>query len=137
MKLADKLILMGSFLFIAGVFLPWYSIRHSPQPLPWQTEPFTDTVYGFNLYVGLAVLVLGALLATLVLTHKRKDLRSRYIMAQVFIVGLLVFLFIFTILPPIMVSPHSAYFSPHAGIVFLLLGCIFTVSGLFKEHRSK
>jgi len=136
MERADKLMLVGCFLLIAGTFLPWYSVQFSPQPLPWQAQEFSGSVYGFRLYVGLAILALASINTLITIVHEGKSKDNRIKIGQIFISAIIVFLFIFSVLPPVLVSPHNTYFDPHSGLFFIAAGTILTGAAALSSYQT-
>jgi len=135
MENMDKSMLVGCFLLIAGSFLPWYSVEFSPHPLPWRTVEFTGSVYGFNLYIGLALVVLATINILLTLAPKKDPRDDRIKIGKLFVSALIMFIFIFNVLPPVLVSPHNFYFDPRWGLIFISGGTILTAIAAIDDYR--
>ena len=136
MKKMDKLMLVGCFLLISGLFLPWYSVQFSPHPLPWRTVEFTGTVYGFNLYIGLALVILATINILLTLVPEKHPRDDRIKMGKLFVSALIMFILIFNVLPPVLVSPHNFYFDPRWGLIFVSGGAILTAIAAISDYMS-
>lgn len=131
----EKWTLLGLFLIMLAVFLPWYVVRFEGAELPWN-ETVSGNVYGHMLFFGHLFLLLAAINFVTVLYTKRKEETSETFIAKSFLIGLITFVFVFNVLGVFFTSVGSFYFSPHIGILFLLFGILMVIVGLKKNYNK-
>lgn len=125
----EKWTILGAFLIMLGIFLPWYRIESAPE-IPWAGVQIEGTVYGYSLTFGQIYLILTGLLVILTLIPQKEQYKSKFLCGQLFLGSLIAILFVTNVLAPIFqpIGPE-----PHFGLLPILVGCILLVYGLKKE----
>ncbi len=130
----EKWSLLGAFLVILGVFLPWYTIEAVYQ-IPWAGVQIEGTVYGYSLVFGQIYLLITALFTFLTLIPVKEKNKPRIFCGRTFLGALTIILFITNILAPIFKVAGTGP-NPHIGILPILLGSTFIGYGLFKGYKD-
>ncbi len=138
MKTLDRRILIGTFMVIVGVFLPWHSIRFQmyrvPGALGNQIEQMTfGTVPGYLTVPGLATLVVALVAVLLVLVPRRPENEPRVMVAVGFCVALMTALFVVAGLVPLFTTAGPV---PHIGLLVPIIGCGLAVHGVRPGRRD-
>ncbi len=129
---SERWSLLGSFLIILGIFLPWYYISAAYE-IPWAGVQLEGLVYGYSLTFGKLFLLITALFTSLTLVPQKEANKSEIFCGQLFTGSLIVILFITNVLSPIFRVPGP---SPNIGILIVLAGCVFLAYGLKKGYES-
>jgi len=130
---SERWSILGAFLIIIGIFLPWYHISYA-QEIPWIGIELSGTIYGFSLAFGKFFLLLSAIFTTLLLFPRNEMYQSRMFLVKTFIGSLIVVLFFINVfIHPVF---GLRYVDPHIGILVLLIGCVFLIYGLKKGYED-
>lgn len=128
----EKRILIGTFMVIVGVFLPWHSIRFQSYHVPGALGNLIDqmtfgAVPGYLTVPGLATLIVALVAAILVLVPRRSENESRFMTAVGFCVALMTALFVVGGFIPLFTTAGPA---PHIGLLVSIIGCGLAVHGV-------
>lgn len=125
-------VLVGAFLIVIGVFLPWHGFQygyHVPGVIGEITLP---TVPGYRTVPGIATLLSALILAVLVLVPHRPENRCRVLAAATFTAAVSTALLLIGGIIPLFASPRLL--SPHVGIAVVLVGCILALLSLRRAR---
>ena len=123
--------LIGIFLVIIGIFMPWHGAR----------EYFMDgsslvvpTISGYVLVTGWVMFALSIVMTVFNLIPKSELSYERIIVAQKFILALIVALLIISGISPVFTT---RLVTPHIGLPFMIIGCVVTYANLRKLEISQ
>lgn len=126
----EKNMLIGIFLVIIGIFMPWHGAR----------EYFMDgsslvvpTSSGYVLVTGWVMFALSIVMTVFNLIPKSELSYERVIVAQKFILALIVALLIISGISPVFTT---RLVTPHIGLPFMIIGCVVTYANLRKLEIS-
>ncbi|HAE41614.1 MAG TPA: hypothetical protein DCG34_01680 [Clostridiales bacterium] len=127
----EKNMLIGIFLVIIGIFMPWHGAR----------EYFMDgsslvvpTISGYVLVTGWVMFALSIVMTVFNLIPKSELSYERIIVAQKFILALIVALLIISGISPVFTT---RLVTPHIGLPFMIIGCVVTYANLRKLEISQ
>ena len=127
----EKNMLIGIFLVIIGIFMPWHGAR----------EYFMDgsslvvpTISGYVLVTGWVMFALSIVMTVFNLIPKSELSYERIIVAQKFILALIVALLIISGISPVFTT---RLVTPHIGLPFMIIGCFVTYANLRKLEISQ
>ncbi len=121
----DTRVLVGAFLVVIGVFLPWHSFQYSYHVPGVIGEITLPNVAGYRTIPGIATLLSGLTMAVLAVVPHRPQNSHRVSAAVIFLAALATALLVIGGIVPLLTSPRLL--SPHVGIPVVLAGCIVTL----------
>jgi hypothetical protein len=122
----EKNMLIGIFLVIMGIFMPWHGLREYFMGGASRVVP---TISGYVLVTGWVMFALLAIMTLFVFIPKSERIMERIIIAQKFMLALISGLLIISGISPVFTS---RLVTPHIGLPFMIVGCIVIYANLRK-----
>ncbi|MBV1756556.1 MAG: hypothetical protein KMY55_01810 [Dethiosulfatibacter sp.] len=125
----EKNMLIGIFLIVVGIFMPWHGVR---EYFMGGSSRIVPAITGYNLIPGWVMFILSIIMTVLILIPKSGIGNERVMVAQKFMLALVAALLIIRGVFPVFTSGQV---TPHIGLPFMIIGCIVTYANLRKFDK--
>ena len=122
----EKNMLVGIFLVMIGIFMPWHGLR---EYFVGGSSRIVPAISGYLVITGWVMFVFLIIMTVLTIIPKSGLNFDRVIIAQKFMLALVSALLIIRGISPVF---ESRMVTPHIGLPFMIVGCIVTYANLRK-----
>lgn len=136
MKKYENISLVGLYLIISAVFMPWHMFSEY-YPVPGAIGEVQDKISGFALgyhsIMGYIILIASVLTCVLVFIPKENEAGKRVLAAQCFMIAFICMIFVIGGIAPVFIFDSVI---PHIGVGITTLGCLISFVGIRKGIKN-
>lgn len=133
MNNCERTLIIGAFLALISFFMPWHAYTEYVNVGGVVQTQVSGTASGYHLAGGWGVLIASMVLVVLVLYRKAEIDWTRFFVAQVFLIAVIIAIFIINGLAPVFSTQSTIY--PHLGLASLLSGWVMMIIGIKQGLR--